>query len=138
MCFRRYLEECLVIDMALKYQRTIVMVVCFLFQPDLTSAWLNLDSGSFLEQLFGLYDFWKSFLILIIALYYPFWFCMNTTTLIELSLFVMQSSLSSKWKTEVLLLQQKMTPFSPLTLVLLKNRAISVICSLWRWSHECE
>lgn len=49
---------------------------------------------------------------------------MNTTTLIELSLFVMQSSLSSKWKTEVLLLQQKMTPFSPLTLVLLKNRAI--------------
>lgn len=83
--------------MALKNQRTIVIVVCFLFQPDLTSAWLNLDSGSFLEQLFGLYDFWKSFLILIIALYYPFWFCMNTT-LIELSLFVMQKAQSRRRK----------------------------------------
>lgn len=41
-----------------------------------------------------------SLLILIIALCYPFCFCMNMIALIALHLFVMQSSQSSKLKTE--------------------------------------
>lgn len=140
MCIKRYLEECLIIDITLKYQRTIITVVCFLFQPDLTSTWLNLHAGSFFEQLFGLYGFWKSLLILIISLYYPFWFCMNMMTLIVLNLFVMQSSLSSKLKTEASIIAiTKDDSFSSTnSFVLLKNRDISITCSLWRWSHECK